>query len=268
MSFLLNPFVYGGGGAGGGLPPSDFAGLTFWYDGDGSPHYDNAAVPPGALVSTDGAAVERADSAGGIPVIFYRNGMVTRKAPAAASSNGIRLQASRMEVYDKPAPGAVPTSRPPLGSIFSAPAKTLVCAVRVDNAPPDAGFAYGNMPIFGQPGGYFGLYCYRAGSSVTFQAYNWDGGADVVSASEALGSWAVIALKHESGQLRIRKNAGAWAAVASGDTSNVNGWLEAGSTSAAVDAQLVQVAAFNTALDDSDLLEVERFFGAKLGLSF
>lgn len=266
MSFMINPFLYGSGGGAPppGLPPTTYAGLTLWYDGENSPHYDATAVPPGALVAEHGAAVARADSSESLPMSFDAGGNVTR---VMSGANGMHLLAGQLDLFDQPSSGLEPSTKPTIADIFSSSAKTLICAVRIDNAPANSGNAFGNMPVFGERDGYFGLHCYRSADLVTFQAYNWDGGADVATVSESVSTWVVIAVKHESGQIMVRKNAGAWATAASGATSNTLGTLQFGRTDSSVDIVLAQLATYNTALTDANLLEVERYFGAKVGIT-
>lgn len=260
--------IAAGGGA--GLPPSTYAGLTFWYDGDGSAHYIGDTSTSGT--PADAQDFNRADSANAIARIMWQStGNPVRRIPVFGSANGLSVdnQADTMAMAVRPSAGVAPSTYVAASSILAAANKAIIFAVRVDSvragAAPGAG-VYGNASlIHDPPGGYVGLHMRPVGGDVEFQAYNWDGSEDCAVVSEALGTWAVITMKHSGGQLRIRKNGGSWTSVASGNTTDLTNIIKFGD---GWTGRMAQLCTYNANRADAELLEVERYFGAKVGLSF
>lgn len=267
--FIINPFALGAPTSAGLAPNAIGAGanLTLWYDGNDLVQYQGlASTSP--LASANNDTLVRADSANAIArVISQMNGL--RKIPVAASNNGLFHSNVTGLVtpapYTKPAAGANPTVNSTIGTLFTNANAVMIMAIKVDDATINTGAPYGNAIILGEINGYLGMYCYKTGTDIVFQAYNFTGGTNTeVTTTVPVGTWTVMTLKHSGGQLRIRRNGGAYTSVASGNTDVTTGLL---SMFYKNELSLAQLATYNSAITDANILEVERWMGAKVGIT-
>lgn len=258
-------------GSGGGLPPDTYAGLTFWYDGDNSAHYNGSADNSGS--PSNSGSFERFDSAASIArvVTVAPANPMTRLIPVVGSSSGLRTASSGGgNVYVKPSSGVGPSTAVTLGTLFTSSNAVITFAIKVRSAPAAAGNPYDNPLIIGDASIYMGLHVYASGGNAVFVGLNYDGNYDqVTKTGPALGSWVVVTMRHTGGQLRIRTDGGAWTSIASGNTADTTQpmtlFYYAVST---LDADIAQFCTYNANRSDAEILEVERYFGAKVGLSF
>lgn len=255
---------------GAGLPPNGIgagANLTFWYDGDGSAHYIGAASTSGSA-SSDGDNVNRADSENSI-VRCIQGSVATREIPVAVGGNGFYIsgvaQPNQFGFFTRPSAGVNPSVASTVGTLFTAANGVIIMAAKVDDAGPDTGNPYSNSFLVAEPAGYFGLSGYKSGGNFVYQAHNYTGGIDTnVLETVPLGTWTVITMKHSGGQLRIRRNGGAWTSVASGNTDVTSGAMSAFDE---IEASCAQFATYNAAITDANILEVERWMGLKIGVT-
>lgn len=269
MSLIINPYRYGSGGppTPPGLPPTSLTGLTFWYDGNNSPQY-LTDTSTGGLCVADNDVLFRFDSMASIARVFALNlGNSQYKNPISGSNKGVRLYNNgRHAAYAQPAPGVGATSNLQLGAFVTATDAVIVASVKIVDAATNTGNAYNNPHIFGDTAGnYFGLCYYKSGTDVVFQAYNWDGNADVVTVTEPLSSWVVVTMRHSGGQLEIRKNGGSWASMASGNTTSITTGAIFGHN--ATDMQVQQFCTCNASNSDAAILDVEKYMGSFVGLT-
>ena len=259
----------GGGGGGAGLPPSAYAGLTFWYDGDNSAHYNGSADSSGT--PSDGQTVGRFDSVASISRVFVGGAGLDRKTPVYGSSGGVVSDGGILvQGMVKPSAGASPSTAIALSNLISAGDAAFVAAVRVDSAATEAYYPYNNAVIFADAHVHFGVHVYRSGSNAVFMGLNYDGSYDkVTAAGPALGSWAIVTVKHTGGQLRVRVNGGSWSSISSGNTSLLtnNVFLFENTNSDGFVGACAQLCTYNANRSDAELLEVERYFGAKVGVT-
>lgn len=260
-----------------GAPPTDYANLAFWYDGDNSAHYQGSTTSTSAAVA-DGDPVARFDSVAAINRVvagYSSLGQIgTLKVPGGGEPRHVNYEwtvATSPGVYTKPSAGANPATYQTLNSLIANSAGTVIALVRV-NASPVETTNYDNTLIFCDPDRYLGLSFYRVGTTVYFMALNYDGNYDELkgTAGTQLGEWAVVTWIHRSGQLRLRINGSEIDATASGNTLSVAGAAILGAYQlySGADVDIAQQCVFRAGRTDAEILEVERFFGAKAGLSF
>lgn len=147
-----------------------------------------------------------------------------------------------------------------ISNFFANNAKTLVVACTIP-----AGWA-NNDYIVGGVGGYLQVII-NTGNIIALQ--NYDGSTDTgntISFTDAVP--LVISAKHDSGNLYIRKNGGAWdAGVSSGNTSVMTGaWRIASRGTNYVPLHFYGMAAANVVVSDSDLTLVENYYKSQLGI--
>lgn len=268
-----------GQGAGGppptaGLPPNTYAGLTFWFDADNSPIYVGATAPL-SVTTSDGARPTRIDSAGSIARSLGSTSseIATFKNPIVGAARGLQVAASDQFITfgNRPTGANQVSTINTIGTYWSASNKAFIVAIKVDDAPADSGVSYNNVQVFGDAyNGYCALTFYKSGSNVVFEAYNWGGSEQKVAATAVpLGTWVVVTMKHAGGQLRIKINGGSWNSIASGSTSSTSlnaTWADTFAGSRAFSVGDFCMYSANRA--DSELLEVARYVGSKVGLSF
>ncbi|MES6459331.1 hypothetical protein U6M36_12225, partial [Cutibacterium acnes] len=143
-----------------GQPPTDFAGLTLWYDGETSPHY-TTWYPPGSPTDAHGAVVQRIDTSEGLNRCLSTNTIMGGESilrnlglrdvqgtvrgftrlDNSTSPNG----PSAMMVSTRPTANVDPTWVP-ASSLFAAGTKIMMVALRFDAELPagsDPGPGYG-----------------------------------------------------------------------------------------------------------------------------
>lgn len=261
-----------------GLPPNGIGtNPTFWYNGDVGTtgiHYQGLDSTT-TQATSNGDPVNRVDSDNSVSRVWASNvGVIPaqRKIPAIGSANGMRLHGTsngQLIAYTKPSAGANPSTRTTVANLFTSSNAIIVCAVKVDDAGMDTGTTYTNEILLGDAD-YMGLYFYKSGSDVVFKAYNFSSGGEnpTCTATEALGQWAIITYIHRSNLVKIRKNGVEIASVSSVATASTAGNMVTGAAFSTTDFTLAQLCTYNAAVTDANILEVERWFGAKVGLSF
>ena len=258
-----------GGGGGAGQPPDTYPGLTFWYDGDNSPQWKGSSTTAGAA-TVNGDNMQRADSVPPSIARCFAGAPGTFLAPAHGAHNGFRKTSTAPNTfYERPVGAATPSVSLSASTLFTDSAKTIIAAVRINSANTSGGAnPYSNAAIVSDQSLYLGLYFYRSGASdIVFQAYSYGGKNDVAAATVTggLGQWVVVTYKHGGGNILIRINgAQIGSPVAAGNTSVMTGLMRMGSNNNGND--MIQLALYNTAVADADILEVERYFGGKCGV--
>ncbi len=253
-----------------GLSPTEIGTTpTFWYDGDNSPHWKGDSTSSGASSSNNDAML-RSDSVAGATIRCFSGVTATRKIPVSASNNGFYhpelATSAAFSFYTRPTGTASPSVVSTLAAMFTAALKTMIFAVRIDDCVLDSGLSYGNARIMGDGFAYAGLHCFKSGSNLTFQAYNYSGAEQFAAATitGGIGSWAVVAMKHSGGQLRIYVNGvQVGSPVASGNTDVTTGTMLTGGQSL---ISLAQFATYNADISDANILQVSRYFGARVGV--
>lgn len=260
---------YGGTVTSPGLPPSSYAGLTFWYDGDNSAHFigtTSTSGVPGNLVN-----FQRFDSVSAINRVLTCaiTDPLTRCVPVSSTNAGFNTSvASGGNFWVKPGGGLSPSVAVLFSNLFTASNAIMIFAIRIDSAPAAAVNPYDNPLIMGDASIYMGLHVYASGGNAVFLGLNYDGNYDQVTVTgPAIGSWVVVTMRHTGGQLRIRLNGGAWTSVASGNTANTAQPMTMFFYALnSLDASIAQFCTYNANRADSEVLEVERYFGSRIGI--
>lgn len=257
-----------------GVPPSSIANLQLWIDGT------NAATlykdSSGTVVSADGDAVEVARDASGTFARGFRNTTTARPIYKTGMVNGksvirfTRGSSQYLQAITTTAAGnGIPSGNfLTAGSVYGASAKTAILAVRLRDGNPGQGNVYSNDAVFDDAFAEFGLHIASVNNTVNYYGYNWDGNSDSVSLSGIFGSWAIVTLRHDGVNLRMRINGGGWVSVASGATQDLTHTLQlglgSGSTYCSMD--LAHAAWWNAVVSDADVASVEYWMADQLGL--
>lgn len=268
-----------------GQPPSTYAGLTFWLSGDSSPLYTRTTPPTGSnvLTTANNALASRIDSAGSISRSLARGDspstMTAFRHKNPLSGLSARGYSSKTDdpdaelndvcVFTKPSGTNNPSTLQTIGSLWTASTKVAVCAIKVNAAAPENLTEWLQYYVVGDSLYYTGLMFYKSGGNVVFRAYSYSGGAVVkAEAAHPLGSWVTVAMRHSSGQLRIRINDGAWVSATCGNTDNVTGSAVVGGYHlTGTDFEIAELATYNAARSDAEIIEVQRWMGAKVGIT-
>jgi hypothetical protein len=268
--FIINPYMFAAP-AGAGLPPTGIGTTpTFYYDGDTSPQWKTTSTSGGACTA-DGDTLTRADSIAGATIRCFSDVPAVYKAPAISTANGFfgnyAAQPNALKFYTRPTGTAVPSTVTTVGALFTNANAVVIAALQINGAITDngAGSAYANGQICADLGGYMGLMAYQAGSTFRVQAYNYDGTEDaIISSAYALGTVVIASMKHSGGALRLRINGVEVASVSSGNTQATTGGM---GLLGNIHMSMCQLATWNAAITDANMLEVERYFGNKVGIT-
>lgn len=109
--------------------------------------------------------------------------------------------------------------------------------------------------------GFFGL---TVGDDVYYQ-YNWDGNADYSTQPAVVDENKVLIMKHESGNLRLRKDDSSFDVNASGDTTSIAGLLRVGFKDDYFKGKIYEIIFYNSSLSDSNVNAVKAILDAKWG---
>lgn len=252
------------------IPPDMVAGTTMWIDfTDTTTLWSNTDFT-GTNVTTDGASVGSAkskiDTGIGLRISVES---ILLKTPAANGDSAVTFNTAsataRMQLYN------------PLGSedvsiILTASTKLIVAAVRVAAAGANQSSPWINDSVFANSGGYFGLHLTDdsdPAGKLTARAFNYVSASDTVSALFPRNEWVVLTMSHQSGQLRLRVNGGAWVSTASGNTGSVSGAGLVGytPTSSARNFDLAHFVTANTAQTDAAISAVEHWIANDVGIT-
>ncbi len=117
-----------------------------------------------------------------------------------------------------------------LSSFMSATAGYVIISCLPDTVTTNSANPYENDALFGDTGGFMGLYLRNtAGTPETIQAFNFDGSNDSAeSATISVGTVYVLEWWHASGNLFLCVNNGTPVSVASGDSGSVGNTIGLG----------------------------------------
>lgn len=260
---------------GGGMPPNTYAGLQFWFSArDLATTFTSVNNTDPA--TADGDFVNRVDSKSPTTRCIAGGSIATQNnALQLAEVNGNNVIRFAHDVTDdltlwtKPAPGAAPSVATLRTDIKAAGAGTFIFAGIVSDTTQTGASTSDVSPIVdGAGSGDWGFGFYKDGGDIKFRHYNFDGTSDQVNtAAIAPGTPVVVSVRHNSGQIRIRVNGGTFSSVASGNTSNFGSTVRVCAFGPGDLAEWMDVCGYNVALPDASLLEVERNFGAALGVT-
>lgn len=139
-----------------------------------------------------------------------------------------------------------------LSNFITNSAGYMIASFMADTITLNDANIYNNHLIIGDQGAFAGIFVKNtAGSPETISSYNFDGTVDVASNVTVVAATPyVVEWRHESGNLYIRLNNGAWSgATASGNTSTMTGVMAMGSRNglaALFDGKIFEAATFST----------------------
>lgn len=252
------------------LPPDMVAGATMWIDfTDTTTLWSNTDFT-GTNVTTDGASVGSAKSKIDTG-IGLRNSFepILLKTPAANGDSAATFNTAsvtaRMELINLL--GAEATS-----TILTASTKIIFAAVKATAAGVNQGSPWVNDSVFADSAGYFGLHLTDdsdPAGKLTARAFNYVSASDTVSALFPRNEWVVLTMSHQSGQLRLRVNGGAWVTTTSGNTTSMDGQGLVGHTptSSARNFDLAHLATVNTSQTDAAISAVEHWIANDVGIT-
>lgn len=246
------------------LPPDMVPGATLWLDGTDTATIWSEAPPGGTNVTTDGADIPCAQNKVDLTGFFVPGSNYPKLTTPAV--NG--ASAFKFTAYGSMRAGG----SAPISTYVTSSAKLILAVVRLNSAPSDSGNVYTNPIVFGDENGYVGLHYYDAGSgNARVQAYNYASSVATAEASTPFGQWVVLTMSHQSSQLRLRIDGGAWISVASGATSDVSSIAGVGSSAyhAGVSREfdLAHLVTFNTAQTDAAISAVEHWLATDCAIT-
>lgn len=260
--------------SGGGLPPNTYANLQYWFSArDTATTFTSINDTDPATV--DGDFVNRVDSKSPTTRCLSGNSPVTEnqtlQLSEVNSNNVVRFifdVSDAPSLYTKPSSGNNPTIAVLRTAIKAASAGTYIWAGIVDASAAAGGSPSAVSALVSGDGGEWGFGFYESAGSIYFRHYNFDGNYDFIDTGAITpGTPVVISARHNGGQIRIRVNGGTFSSTASGNTSDFGSTVPIHAFVNGDLAEWMEHCGYNVALSDANLLEVERYFGAALGVS-
>lgn len=247
------------------LPPNMVSGCTLWIDCTDTSTLWSGNDLTGSNVTTNGdpvgSALNIANTANYFTVGSYYPELIN---PGVNGQSAIKISGSS----DMRASASAPIS-----NYVTSTTKLIVVAVKINSAPADMGTVYQNPVLFGDENAYLGLHYYDAGGgNVTAQAYNY--GASVVASAERnfpFGEYVILSMSHQSSQLRLRVNGGAWGTVSSGTTDLMTSIAAIGTgayhTGTGREFEFAHLATFNTAQTDAGISAIEHWLATDCAIT-
>ena len=158
--------------------------------------------------------------------------------------------------------------------LYANSGRTAVIAVSIYAAKADTGNSGGvvtNDVVIDDGGAnQFVMACFKAGSTVTLQAATTVSGSVLAIAAHTIpaATFAVVSMRFDGTNVQIRVNGGAWVTTAASTAVVLTGGVGLGQGSSTLSMDVAHFATFNEAVSDANLLNVERYLGASVGLSF
>lgn len=249
------------------IPPDMGVGITLWIDGTDTGSLWSEAAVGGSNVVTNGGVVFSAQNKVSPPSYFQAGSNAPELlTPAVSGSSVIKFVAST-DMRGRTLAGVVPIS-----TFVTTTTKLVIAAVRINSLPGAAGAVYSNPLLFGDENGYTGVHMYNAGGgNARIQAYNYTTSEAVIEANAPLNEFVVLTMSHQSSQLRLRVNGGAWGTISTGATGVMTGAASLGSNvyHAGIDREfdLAHLVAANATQSDASIAAIERWIANDIGLS-
>lgn len=254
----------------GDIPPEMVLGCTLWIDAtDVTTRFPNANFT-GTNVVTNGASIagltnkiasgDRGFADGtGTPTLHTMSSPNGEDAAAFTSSAGARMSYQlNTGVYV------------PANTLITATTKLIFACVKVATADPPGGIVYTDSAILADENQYFGLHITDTtggAGDLTATAYNYSGGTQSISRTFSRDQFVVLTMSHQSGQLRIRINGGAWSTVASGTTDVISEIARLCPILSGTALELAHLAMVNTAQTDVAISAVEHWLALDVGIT-
>lgn len=249
------------------IPPDMVAGATMWIDGT-----DNSTLldaTDGSQVTTDGAFVTVALNKITLLDCFRSSSTDVKPQLKTLAANGKSALAfiNNAAVVTTTSDG---TAEVLASAFLGASAKLIIAAVKVNTVPADIGTS-NNAMILGMQG-WFGLHYYSTGANTCAAVgVNADqNGMQEATVGFAKGEWVVLTMSHQSNQLRVRANGGAWTTTPCLGSQSLGATMrlcEMGISGGNHSIELAHLATYNTAQSDAAISAVERWLANDLGIT-
>lgn len=253
------------------IPPDTVAGTTMWIDGtDGGTHYAGGALDLG-LVTADGADIGSIESkmrsrfglatAAGVPARLKLSATPSGQS-AIHCVSGITYQYYNMTT------GATVESQ--MSTLLSATTKLVIAALKVTSSVPFSNSVNASERVFADAHQNFGLLVSEDAGQVYIR-----GGNFTTSFSEAIvtqpvtrSQFFVAALSHQSNQLRLRVNGGAWDTQASATTYSTfaTSWAQF-AFQLGTEIEIAHIVTANTTQTDAAISAVEHWMALDVGIT-
>lgn len=248
-----------------GQPPTILSGLTFWYDADNSAIYKGGSTDAG-FATADNDLAARVDSNDSISrCMAGGNNDAKLKLGVFGSNRAVQFTNDTQNGFAQPIGNANPIANTLTSTLLTVGNKVIMFAGKVASGGTPGGVVYGNTPILSDAAGYVGLHLENSGTDVLWKAYNYAGGEQIASATTPKDTPVIVTMKHSGGVLRIRVNGVEIDDISSGNTDTLGS--NAGMGRNDCDYSISQVVICNASNSDADLLEVEKYCAARMGLS-
>lgn len=127
----------------------------------------------------------------------------------------------------------------------STSAKSVMIALYVEAASANNAAVYANHCVWGDFGGYWGLYVRTDGAGLYYvQSYNWDGGLTSTELPILLATTYLVTLAHDGATLSLTLNAGVPSTTSSGATASMGGAVQIGENN--YNGRIGEIAAYST----------------------
>lgn len=261
--------VASGGGA---QAPDMFGNLTLWVDAtDVTTLYDASG---GSQLTTDAQTAGMVLSKGSINRGLFQGSSTAEPAYRTGIVNGnsvLRFDNSDDNFFVTDRSGTTAGSNVSAATLLGAGDYTYILALSILSASQTSGSTYANHRVLGDSGGYLGLYVKNIdGGTCYLQGYSYDSGGDKhADIAVNKGEFLVVTVKHDGSNVKIRVNGGAWTSVASGDAASASSAMAVSypGTPYNCNMDLVQLAMYSAAMADADILSVEQYMGASIGVT-
>ena len=255
------------------IPPDMVAGTTMWIDGtDGETHYAGGALNSG-LVTADGADIGSIESKMRSRFGFGAAAGVLARLKLSATPSGqstIHCISTFATVYQYYNMTTGATAESQMSTLLSTTTKLVVAALKVTSSIPFSNSVNASERVFADAHQNFGLLVSEDAGQVYIR-----GGNFTTSFSEAIvtqpvtrSQFFVVALSHQSSQLRLRVNGGAWDTQASATTHGSFATSSAQiSLQGGTEIEIAHIVTANTSQTDAAISAVERWLALDVGVT-
>ncbi len=255
------------------IPPDMVAGVTMWVDGtDGETLYAGESLD-GGLATADGADIESFENKVRAGFGFGIAGADKVRLKLSTTPNGqsaIDSPAGRNTVYqylDMTGSGSAVVA---MSSLLTTTKKLLIAALKVSSSVPFSNSVNASERVFADARQNFGLLVSEDAGQVYVRGGNLNASfiEAIVTQPVTRSQFFVVTLSHQSNQLRLRVNGGAWATQASSTTNVTFSSSPPQSVLATGSAvELAHLATFNTAQTDAVISAVEHWLALDVGIT-
>lgn len=255
------------------IPPEMVAGVTMWVDGtDGDTLYADEVLS-GGLVTTDGADIESIEDKLRAGFGFGLNGTGRVRLKLSATPNGqsaILYPSGVSSVYQYFDMRGGGNTDVPMSSLLTTTNKLLIAALKVSSSVPFSNSVNASERVFADAHQNFGLLVSEDSGQIYVRGGNLNASFSeaIVTKPVSRDQFFVVSLSHQSNQLRLRVNGGAWDTLASTTTNGSfsSSWPQS-LLSSGTALELAHLVTANTAQTDAAISAVEHWIANDVGIT-